>query len=160
MSHRTLSTTLRVVAVLVIVAVGAGLVSQAGSQMPAPRGRTEPPSLPGTVVLHFRVDHAGQTLLDMQVRTARPSLMASGEAFGLDGAGFSWRLHCAVETMSNQDWICLHLDQAVLEHKMEDSRVQLSFQAGAILTSGEEKVLFKNGDLTLRVTAVFEPVGS
>ncbi len=160
MSHRTLSTTLRVVAVLVVVAVGAGLVSPAGSQMPAPRGRTEPQPLPGTVVLHFRAAYADETILDMEVRTARPSVMLSGESKRADGASFSWRLHCAVEIMGNQDLMRLDLDQAFLQRQKEDSRLNLNFQAGAILIGGQEKILFKNDDLTLRVTAVFEPVGS
>jgi hypothetical protein len=159
MSHRTLSTALRVVAVLVVVAVGAGLVSQAGSQMSPPPARTGPPSLPGTLVIYFRAEDPEQRLMEMQLRTARPSFMVSGDTERPDGASFSWRFLVRVEVISNQDRIRLDLEQAVLEREKEGSRLNLSFQAGAILTSGKEKILFKNDEVTLRVTAVFEPAG-
>ena len=160
MSHRTLSTTLRVVAVLVVVAVCVSIVPQAGSQGIQPPERMGPPSLPATVLLRLRAEYGGETVLDMEVRTARANLMVSGDTKRPDGASFSWRLQCGVEIMSNQDRIRFSLDQAILQRQTEGSRLNLNLQASAILVSGEEKVLFKNDEVTLHVTAVLEPQGS
>lgn len=160
MGHRTLSTTVRAVAVLLVAAVCVSIVPQAGSQGIQPPERRGPPSLSNTVLLRLRAEYGGETVLDMEVRTARPNLMVSGDTKRPDGAGFSWRLQCGVEVMSNQERIRFDLEQAVLQRHTEGSRLNLNFQASAILVSGEEKILFKTDEVTLHVTAVFEPQGS
>ncbi len=161
MSHRILSTTVRILAAAFLAVIAVGAVGQAGSQMPPTPERHQPPSLPGgTVVLHVRADHAGETVLDLEVRSVRPRLQLSGDTKKANGADFSWRLHCGVEIMSDSDLIRFDLHQAVLQGHMKSSRLNLSFQASALLTDGEEKILFRNDEVTLRVTAVFEKEGT
>jgi hypothetical protein len=53
----------------------------------------------------------------------------------------------------------IHVDltRAVLNRQTELSSLDLNVEVGAVLASGQEKILLKTEELTLRVKADFEP---
>jgi hypothetical protein len=160
MSHRSLSAPVRLVAVLVLAAIGVGVVVPAGSQQVMPREQgAGPPSLDGgTVVLHFTAENEGQKVLDVVLRCARPRFSVTANVRKPEGSRYSWRLEGQVDVVRGvKPQIRVDLARAVLSRQAEFSSLDLNVEVGAVVASGEEKVLLKADELTLSVRAEFEP---
>jgi hypothetical protein len=161
MSHRSVRGTVRLVALLVVAAIGLSIAVPAGSQpVRPPRSATGPPSLSGgTVVLHFIAESGEQKLLDVMLRCARPDFSVMANTKRSEGPRCSWRLQGQLELVSAlEKKIRVDLQQAHIAFQTEDFSLDLNTRAGAVLTSGEEKILLKTDDVTLRVQVEFEPL--
>jgi hypothetical protein len=161
MSHQSVSGAVRLVALVIVAAIGLSIAVPAGSQpVRPPRPATSPSSLSdGTVVLHFIAESGEQKLLDVVLRCARPdfSVMASSERN--EGPHCSWRLQGRLELVAAAETkIRVDVQQAHIAFQMKGFSLDLNTRAGAVLTSGEEKILLKTDDVTLRVQVDFEPL--
>jgi len=150
----------RLVAVVLVAAIAVGVAVPAGSQqVTPPMPATGPPSLGGgTVVLHFIAESDGKKVLDVLLRCARPHFSVVGNVRKPEGARHSWRLEGQVDVvLASKPQIRVDLRRAVLNRQTEFSSLDLNVEVGAVLASGEEKILLKTDEVTLRVQAEFEP---
>jgi hypothetical protein len=163
MSHRTFRTTVRILAVVFVAAIAVGAVVRAGSQeVPPPEeGLSHPSLLNGTVVLHFTAESDGRKVLDVELRCAHPKFHLSPGTCTVEGARFDWELAGFVDVLSGGGSI-IHLDvqRLTLNRREAGPSLDMTAHVGAVLATGQEKVLFRSDDVTLRVKAVFEPAGS
>jgi hypothetical protein len=163
MSHRTFRTTVRILAVVFVAAIAVGAVVRAGSQeVPPPqRGQSHPSLAGGTVVLHFTAESAGRKALDVELRCAHPEFYLNPGTRAAEGAHFDWDLAGVVDVRSGGGSIIyLDVQRLALERRASGPSLDMTAHVGAVLTSGQEKVLFMSDDVTLRVKATFEPAGS
>ena len=160
MSHRSLSAPVRLVAVLIVAAIGVAVVVPAGSQqvIPARQGMGPPLLDGGTVVLHFTAESSGEKVLDVVLRCARPKFSVTANVRKPGGVRHSWRLDGHVDvTRGVKPKIRVDLVRAALNRQTELSSLDLNVEVGAVLAIGEEKILLKTNELTLSVQAEFEP---
>jgi hypothetical protein len=158
MSHCSLNTAVRLAAVVLVAAIAAAVAVPAGSQQVVPvREAMGPPSLNGgTVVLHFTALSGGEEILDLELRCASPSFQVNASGKKANGERYSWRLQGQVDVLSG-NLIRIDIRNGSLSRQTGVSSMELSFQAGTNLASGDDKTLIKTNDLALRVKAVFEP---
>jgi hypothetical protein len=159
MSHRRLDPGLRLTTAVLIAVVGVTIAAPVGSQEDsAPVLAAEALPFGGTVVLRFTAESAGQTILEMEFRCSRPTFMVAVSGEGPSGEQRTWYLEGQVGVIPGKPvQIEVSLWQASLRRRARLPSLELSVQVGAVLASGEEKVLFQAEDVTLRVKAVFEP---
>ncbi|MBN1916388.1 MAG: hypothetical protein JW889_00650 [Verrucomicrobia bacterium] len=161
MSYRNPRVTARLVAAAMVAMLGLLGAMPAGSQEHAGASEVVEPPLPGgTVALYFTVESQGQKILNLEVRCAHGSFSVVGSSEALDTSySFLCRLagEVRVET-GEQTRIAVEVTQAMFDHQTESARVNISsLRVSAVLASGGENVLFRTGDFTLSLKAVFEP---
>ncbi|MBN1916389.1 MAG: hypothetical protein JW889_00655 [Verrucomicrobia bacterium] len=160
MSHWHLCSSMRFVAVVLVTIFGVTLATPVGSQTLSVTGSsTGAPPLGGTVVLHFTAESSGEKVLDVEFRCSRPKFRIAASSQEAQQASYSCDLEGQVSVMPGKpSRIQVSFRKATLERRTESSSIRFDVEVGAVLVSGEEKIVLKTDTITLYVKAVFEPV--